>query len=1032
MVLLDNTPISQVSVGLAGGIVAVIVAIFFFLKITSTVLPTSDDADHVATREAQVKRANDAGKPIGTQKDLQVWYIRVARLQELIHNGAQSFLFAEYFYLAIFCVIIFAALCGVLYTEQTQVHGVLTGICFLVGAILSGTAGYIGMVIATEANSRTAFNCVDSMKAGLEVSFASGAVMSNSVVGFGTLGVLILYLIFSGDANAWQYISGFGFGASSIALFARVGGGIFTKAADVGADLVGKVDSGIPEDDPRNPATIADNVGDNVGDVAGMGADLFESYVGGIIATATLAVSEFPAGDYQNAAIALPFWVSGFGILVSLIGTVIVRTLPLSDSAGLERLLKQINYGIFTASFLVVIMSLISCGVLFGWETDVAYRYFGCVIIGLAAGLVIGHFTEYCTSYETAPTRYISESSRFGTAPVIIMGLGVGMISVTVPTIALSIVVLACNALGGLYGVSLSSVGLLATLGITLATDAYGPVADNAGGIAEMAGMHDSIRTKTDSLDSLGNTTAATGKGFAIGSAVLTAVGLITAFLRSSGLTETKISAALSEPVVLTGVLLGAMLPFIFASLTMLSVNKAAQAIIAEVRAQFSACPKLLTFGEGDDAIYRPHLGVNGKMYPDSDRCVKIATESAVAEMMLPGLLAVFFPVIIGFLLGTLGLAGLLVGALTSGFMLALTMANAGGAWDNAKKWVEKCAKEGEPTGHDHDSPVTFTKFGIKKGGQFSKFDAKSLSSVTQYSPVVRTAAEAATVSAMLVKDELAQNDLKAELLELYHERHSAVVNGDTVGDPFKDTSGPALNILIKLMSIISLVLAPTWKSMNEHRGFGPTGWWIALIIAIVISVFCYIFVSRINAANKASSDKLDEELAAQKLQTWVARAEARNATLAALGDSSVEDVVSHAVDAVADAAVDALVKGVQSAEPPKKAGATSVTAEDKLNLWTNLVDELLPFVESRLGLHLRSAQRAAVAKKAKDILTAEFSAALAASQPAVAAASTEAASTEAAAAPAAAEEPKESEPAAAEAATEEAPATDSADIKTE
>lgn len=982
MVLADNTPISQVSVGLAGGIAAVVVAIYFFLQITRTHLPTGDSPAEIAVRDAQIKRANDAKKPIGTSKELQVWYTRVSRLQELIHNGAQSFLFAEYFYLAIFCVIIFAALCGVLYTETTQTHGVLTGICFIVGALLSGTAGYIGMVIATEANSRTAFQCVDSMKAGLEVSFASGAVMSNAVVGFGILGILILYLIFSGDASAWQYISGFGFGASSIALFARVGGGIFTKAADVGADLVGKVDSGIPEDDPRNPATIADNVGDNVGDVAGMGADLFESFVGGIIATATLAVSEFPSGDMQNAAIALPFWVSGFGILVSLIGTMVVRSVPLPDSAGLERLLKQINFGILTAALLVVVMSLISCGVLFGWDTDICYKYFGCVIIGLAAGLIIGQFTEYCTSYETAPTRYISESSRFGTAPVIIMGLGVGMISVTVPTIALSIVVLACNALGGLYGVSLSSVGLLATLGITLATDAYGPVADNAGGIAEMAGMHDSIRTKTDSLDSLGNTTAATGKGFAIGSAVLTAVGLITAFLRSSGLAETGISPSLSEPVVLTGVLLGSMLPFIFASLTMLSVNKAAQAIIAEVRAQFSACPKLLSLPEGDDAIYHPHMGVNGKMYPDSDRCVKIATESAVAEMLLPGLLAVFFPVIIGFLLGTLGLAGLLVGSLTSGFMLALTMANAGGAWDNAKKWVEKCAKEGEPTGHGADASITFTKFGIKKAGQFKAFSAADIASVRKYSTVVRSDADARVVSGMLGKDELAQNDLKTELMELYHERHSAVVNGDTVGDPFKDTSGPALNILIKLMSIISLVLAPTWKNMNEHRGFGPTGWWIALIIFIVVALFCYIFVTKINAANKASADQLDAELAAQRLQSWTARAEARNATIEALDAGGIEDVVSHAVDSVSEAAVSALVKGVQTATPPKRPGVDVVSPDDKLNMWTSLVDELLPMVESKLGLHLRTAQRAAVAARAKELLESEFRSAMEASNP--------------------------------------------------
>lgn len=879
------------------------------------------------------------------------------RLQEAIHGGARSFLFSEYRYLSLFCLLVAAALCGVLYQEAAQTAGVLTAVCFLVGAFLSALAGYIGMLIATEANSRTAYNCVSSMKAGLEVSFASGAVMSNFVVGFGILGVIILYLIFSGDPRAWQYISGFGFGASSIALFARVGGGIFTKAADVGADLVGKVDSGIPEDDPRNPATIADNVGDNVGDVAGMGADLFESFVGGIIATATLASSTFTDADEQNAAVALPFWIAGAGIIVALIGTYIVRTVPLDNNANLDRLLLQINFGIFTSAFLVIITSLVVCGGLFGFEQEITYRLFGCVVIGLAAGLTIGAFTEYCTSYEKFPTRYISESSKFGTAPVIIMGLGVGMISVTVPTIALSVAVLACNALGGLYGISLSSVGLLATLGITLATDAYGPVADNAGGIAEMAGMHDSIRTRTDALDSLGNTTAATGKGFAIGSAVLTAVGLIAAFLRQSGISgNAALAASLEKPVVLTGVLIGAMLPFVFAALTMLSVNKAAQAIIAEVRRQFSACPDLLRLSDDSDDIYIKHRGHDGNMYPDSDRCVAIATSSAVAEMLLPGVAAVFAPVVVGFLLGTLGLAGLLVGALTSGFMLALTMSNAGGAWDNAKKWVEKCAKES-----DHGS---FTKYGVKKGSVFDKsFKADDNASIMNFVPVATTSEAASAVRAHLSSD-FAVEGLRQELLDLYHNRHSAVVNGDTVGDPFKDTSGPALNILIKLMSVISLVLAPAFSDLNEHNGFGSTGTVIAIVTFVVVAVISAVFVVRVNNANRRDTQDLENQLGKQKLQTWVKEAEARAVALRSVDEADAGEAIDAAVAAIADAAVPALVAGVAgvTAVGPDGNEATEV---ESIKLRVSLLSSLLPAIESKLGLALGATARSDVISRA-------------------------------------------------------------------
>ena len=968
-------------------------------QITSSALPTNNGAQAAAEREELARTCVDEdGKAIGTAADFQTWFRRVEKLQVEIHGGAKAFLFAEYRYLVVFCILVAAALCGILYQESEPLAGLFTAICFLVGALLSGSAGYVGMLVATEANSRTAYQCTKSMKAGLEVSFASGAVMSNSVVGFGILGVSVLYVIFSSEPLAWQYLSGFGFGASSIALFARVGGGIFTKAADVGADLVGKVDSGIPEDDPRNPATIADNVGDNVGDVAGMGADLFESFVGGIIATATLAVSQ-STGDLANAEVALPFWVAGFGIMVALIGTVIVRTYPLPNKADLDRLLLQINLGIFTSAFLVVIMSIVACGVLFGFENELAWRYFGCLVVGLVAGLVVGSFTEYCTSYEKDPTRYISESAKFGTAPVIIMGLGVGMVSVTVPTLALCAAILGCNALGGLYGVSLSSVGLLATLGITLATDAYGPVADNAGGIAEMAGMHESIRGRTDALDSLGNTTAATGKGFAIGSAVLTSVGLIAAFLQQSGVIGgTNLSASLDKPVVLAGVLIGAMLPFVFAALTMLSVNKAAQAIIAEVRRQFSACPELLRLEEGSDEIYEPHTGSDGKSYPNSANCVAIATTSAVAEMVLPGVAAIFAPVIVGFLLGTLGLAGLLVGALSSGFMLALTMSNAGGAWDNAKKWVEKCAREGE----DH-AASKFTKYGIKKGSVFNSFDATSVKSIMDFAPIATDEAAAAVMQEHLA-DTFTQANLKDELLDLYHNRHSAVVNGDTVGDPFKDTSGPALNILIKLMSVISLVLAPAFKNLGEHEGFGPTGWWIALIVAVVIAILCIVFVGCVNNANRASQDALSNDLNSQKLELWTKEAVARSTVMAELKAEDAEDAVATAVDQIAAIAVPALLAGVLKVEARGATKDVPATAEETFKLRESFFATLLPSIENRLGMSLSKAGRKAVIAKATAELAAGSSPVVE-DKAAPAEEAAAAAATAAAPAPAAAEE---------------------------
>ena len=633
-----------------------------------------------------------------------------------------------------------------------------------------------------------------SINKGLGVAFKSGAVMSMSVTGLGLLGMTLFYAIysncFSDEAQVWQYLSGFGFGASCIALFARVGGGCYTKAADVGADLVGKVESNIPEDHPNNAAVIADNVGDNVGDVAGMGADLFESYVGSIIAACTLATTQFVSEDtencfrtaqgvfpggalygmkdcrgYQKSAIALPFWIAGCGIVCSIIGTFAVRTNATlrkttneedrreAETELLETLLATINKAIWLSGLLVLGTSAMSCYVLFT-DAMVAGKIFGCITIGLLSGNAIGFFTEYSTSYTYSPTQNIAKASRTGPATVIIQGLGVGMVGTIVPTVIIVVAICSCNALAGLYGIAIAAVGMLSTLGITLATDAYGPVADNAGGIAERAALSAETRDNTDSLDAMGNTTAATGKGFAIGSAVLTAAALIAAFMDAAGLANEPVS--IREPVVLSGLLIGASLPFVFAAITMLSVGKAAEAIIVCVREQFFEKPELKT--DLDSPELRKWMIDNGKY----EECITIATDASIKEMVIPGAMAVFMPIIIGLLLSSKGLAGMLIGALSSGFMLAVAMSNAGGAWDNAKKYLEKGMIPG-----------------VSKGSM----------------------------------------------------QHDAVVTGDTVGDPFKDTSGPALNILIKLMSVISLVIAPALKTMQ----FGEDGKFIAWEIKSVL-----------------------------------------------------------------------------------------------------------------------------------------------------------------------------------------------------
>jgi K(+)-stimulated pyrophosphate-energized sodium pump len=646
-----------------------------------------------------------------------------------IRDGSNAFMSREYRILSIFVVAMFVILAllidyditgkvenaasqlGNAYTDRTLP---VTAIAYLAGAIGSGLAGLLGMGIAVRANTRTTVKAQTGLNAALRVAFNSGTVMGVTVVGIGLLGVTAMYWIFK-DISV---VAGFGFGASSIALFARVGGGIYTKAADVGADLVGKIEQGIPEDDPRNPATIADNVGDNVGDVAGMGADLFESYVSSIIATIALAAvgaaalgMASPEGFDSNLFL-LPILVAAIGIFGSILGTFLVRT---SEGASMGRLLWALRTGIIAAGILVLIGVGIALSPSF---LDLGYKLFWVVVVGLVAGQIIGTSSEVYTSYEFKFTRDLAKQAETGPATVIIGGLGLGMLSVVVPGLVLVVAMWLANDLAGTYGVALAAVGMLSTLGITLATDAYGPVADNAGGIAEQAGLPPEVRQRTDALDSLGNTTAATGKGFAIGSAVLTSLALMAAYSLVSGVK----SFDLLETDVLMGLILGAIMPFLFAALTMQAVGRAAMAMVTEVRRQFREITGLL----------------EGTAPADYARAVDISTKGAMREMVLPGLIAVAAPIAVGVILGPEALGGLLIGSIATGFLLAIMMANAGGAWDNAKKYIE--------AGH--------------LGGKGS-------------------------------------------------DQHAAAVVGDTVGDPFKDTSGPALNILIKLMSIVALVFAP-------------------------------------------------------------------------------------------------------------------------------------------------------------------------------------------------------------------------------
>ena len=649
------------------------------------------------------------------------------RISGAVQKGANAYLRRQYkgvgiFFAAVFVILLVMAFCGFL--------SFFTPFAFLTGGFFSGLSGFIGMRTATMANCRTAQGASRNLNKGLRVAFSTGSVMGFTVVGLGLLDLTVWYFILNmafGALPESQRIAQitanmltFGMGASSMALFARVGGGIFTKAADVGADLVGKVEAGIPEDDPRNPAVIADNVGDNVGDVAGMGADLYESYVGSIVSTAALAV----AAGYGVKGVAVPMMLAALGVLASILGTFFVKT---EEDASQKNLLKALRTGTYISAALVVAAAYAAIRILLPDYMGI----YAAILSGLAAGVLIGAVTEYYTSDTYNPTRKLAASSRTGGATVIISGLSLGMLSTVAPVVIVGVSVLisyycsggSADFNAGLYGVGVSAVGMLSTLGITLATDAYGPVADNAGGIAEMTHMPEEVRQRTDALDSLGNTTAATGKGFAIGSAALTALALIASYIDKVKQIDPSLSMDLSitNPTVLIGLFIGGMLPFLFAALTMEAVGEAAQSIVVEVRRQFREIKGLM----------------EGKAEPDYGACVDMCTISAQRLMVAPAMVAVIIPVAVGLLLGPEGVSGLLAGNTVTGFVLAVMMANAGGAWDNAKKYIESG----------------------QLGGKGS-------------------------------------------------EEHKAAVIGDTVGDPFKDTSGPSINILIKLTSMVSIVFA--------------------------------------------------------------------------------------------------------------------------------------------------------------------------------------------------------------------------------
>ncbi len=675
---------------------------------------------------ASIKRKDE-----GTEKMRQI--------SEAIREGASAYLRRQYRGVILFFAVMFGVLCML---AAMDFLNWFTPFAFLSGGFFSGLAGYIGMRTATQANARTAHAASKSLNEGLQVAFSSGCVMGLTVVGLSLVHLSLWYYLLTWYyssaqpiADAAQRLSAItstlltsGMGASSMALFARVGGGIFTKAADVGADLVGKVEQGIPEDDPRNPAVIADNVGDNVGDVAGMGADLYESYLGAIIATSALGATVGLGVNW----VAFPMVLAAIGVFASIIGTAFVRT---GEEVEQSLLLAALRRGVNVSAIIVVVASWFAVRAMLGPDF---MGIFWSVIAGLVAGVVIGRVTEYYTSADYKPTKAVAASATTGPATVIISGMASGMASTAIPVLVVAVAVIASyylaggssNEVMGLYGIAISAVGMLSTLGITLATDAYGPVADNAGGIAEMAGIPENVRERTDALDSLGNTTAATGKGFAIGSAALTALALIAAYRDQILLLDPgrELVFSLMTPSVLVGVFIGGMLPFIFSALTMQAVGRAAQGIVMEVRRQFQEMPGIM----------------RGKTKPDYARCVDMCTSSAQKEMIAPSLIAIIVPIVSGILLGPEGVGGVLVGTVVTGFLLAVMMANAGGSWDNAKKYIET----GEYGGKGSDA-------------------------------------------------------------------HKASVVGDTVGDPFKDTSGPSLNILIKLVSMVSIVFASLIISLS-------------------------------------------------------------------------------------------------------------------------------------------------------------------------------------------------------------------------